>query len=67
VANGTEKRRSEMRSYVIRVDFEDETFEVVEVPADSIGEAVRIAERDPEVVSTTVLYSVGEPEEALAF
>jgi hypothetical protein len=46
---------AEMTDYEIRVDYADETFEVVVVPATSFVEALEIAKRDPEVVEAKVL------------
>lgn len=53
--------------YVTRLDFEDETFSIVEIPADGFGEAVTIGERDPSVVKATVLGTIDtEPQTYLA-
>ena len=48
-----------MLDYEFRVDYEDETSEVVTVLGEnSIGDAERIIRRDPEVVATTLLASI---------
>lgn len=57
-----------MRDYEIRADYTDETYDVSTVPADSIGEALAIVRRDPEVVSATVLCTIDRaPAACLAF
>lgn len=47
-----------MADYEMRVDYSDETSAVVTIPADTIGEAVAIANRDPDVVAATCLCRV---------
>ena len=68
MATSGQKERSMNNVYEIRVEYDDDTFEVVQVSAPTMAEANLLVRDDPQVVTSTVLAILDrQPQQPLAF